>query len=815
MNALLPQIFGGEVVQVPNQFPSLPTKRKIALIGESPGKWEEDCGKPFIGPSGKLLWALLRRQGIERENCFVGNLCQMRPLVGDKFETCDPDDLEAGLTQLELDLKAFGPNVVVLLGANPLFYAKNQKLSISKYRGSLFVGDVGPFNGLKCLPTYHPAFCLRAFRNSKTKSKSSETTGGKLNTAPAVLSLDLRRAISESEDGNLVLPSREITVCTSVAEFKNFVDSVINDPAPMSVDIEGMPDAVGITCIGFGTAANKAFVLPMRCDMWSVEEEFELWNLLKFLLESNKPKIYHNALYDTFVLAYRHGIVPANTLHDTMLLGWELYCEMEKSLKFYTSIFTKEPFYKDDRMLGAHDPNVLYSYNGRDCCCTMELLQPMLNEVKPIPLQHYQFNVSLLDPVLFAQLRGLKFDSTTAASMKAEITSEIASEQTKLNLIAGKEINPASTKQVPELLYNQLKLPTQYKVDPETKERRVTTDYEALLKLRKKSPHEAVECMIKLRNLLKKVQYVQMPVDTDGRIRSSFQICGTETGRMSSSTSSTGSGLNLQTIPDDIRRLIIKDDDYKEMFQVDLRGADGWTVACHAAAHGDPTMLEDLRYGLKPAKLLTLAMRKGEGIYHFDRAKLHELSREVGGNEQWDYFCSKKVQHGSSYGMQVPMMRLQIFQESEGKVDPTPAETSRMQAMFYLRYPGIKRWQDWVKRQLLEKGQLISPSGNVRKFFGRKDSHDTFKEALAQEPQNTTGFVTNMAMKKLWNKMEQGVEVEVLLQVHDAILGQHRLENIVPLVIECFNNPVKIAGIEVTIPFELKVGPNWGEMKEI
>lgn len=55
------------------------------------------------------------------------------------------------------------------------------------------------------------------------------------------------------------------------------------------------------------------------------------------------PKVLQNALYDTIVLAYGYDIHVSNVAEDTMLKGWEVYCELPKGLSCQASIYTREP----------------------------------------------------------------------------------------------------------------------------------------------------------------------------------------------------------------------------------------------------------------------------------------------------------------------------------------------------------------------------------------------------------------------------------------------------------------------------------------
>ena len=181
---------------VPNRFPTRPSARRIALIGEAPGadevSWRRcpvclregafiHCGnpshpetvpfpQPFVGASGRFLSALLSKAGLSREACFLGNVSQHRPPNND-FSRFSWNGMEVqhGLTSLREDLDKFRPHLVVLLGNVPLRAAKDPmsaavigpkgfRFKNSNWRGYMFLGEQGgPFSGMKCLSTMHPA----------------------------------------------------------------------------------------------------------------------------------------------------------------------------------------------------------------------------------------------------------------------------------------------------------------------------------------------------------------------------------------------------------------------------------------------------------------------------------------------------------------------------------------------------------------------------------------------------------------------------------------------------------------------------------
>jgi hypothetical protein len=264
------------------------------------------------------------------------------------------------------------------------------------------------------------------------------------------------------------------------------------------------------------------------------------------------------------------------------------------------------------------------------------------------------------------------------------------------------------------------------------------------------------------------------------------------------------------------------------MFQVDLAGADGWTVAAHCARLGDSTMLEDLQSGLKVAKIIVLLYQLGVTINQLDRDSLANALRVVD-PDSWEYFACKRVQHATNYLVGVPTLCTQVMKDSY-KLSGEPIymehrEGRAFQDAYMSRYRGISLFHAWGQSKVVADGRLTSASGHTRVFFGRRFGNglvDTVKEFLADEPQQNTTYATNLAMLSLWNdpanrRPDGSLIIEPLHQVHDALLGQwpkvlrswarHKIKSY-------FNNRLQIAGREIVIPFEGRYGRSWGELTE-
>lgn len=350
----------------PNTIPTHPTARRLAIIGECPSTddvgWHvcTRCGHgfnparsytvacpncrgeavarptPFTGPAGNLLRALLSEVGIRREDCFLGNVCQHPAPRGEfKFLKWESVEVQDGIKQLTADLATYQPHMILALGNAPLRLLRGEKSSVDSWRGSLFLATTG----IKCLAAHHPRALL---------IDASLT---------AVTRFDMRRLADELRTNGLVLPARNIVIGCLESGFT--ADHIIDWcevqrslKTPLSFDIEG--NCGYIECIGFATGPGFAFVIPfIHVDghsVWSEDDEVLIWHAVAALLEdSSVPKIAQNALFDCFVLAWTLGIVVQGLRDDTMVKHHELYCELEKSLGFQTSIYTREPFYKFQR----------------------------------------------------------------------------------------------------------------------------------------------------------------------------------------------------------------------------------------------------------------------------------------------------------------------------------------------------------------------------------------------------------------------------------------------------------------------------------
>lgn len=820
----------------PNVYPRVEANvpYRIAICGEAPGADEVVSKVPFSGQSGRLLDYLLNKAGILRAACFVGNVCQHRPLGNDiKTLPWGGPEISQGLANLTTDLATFNPHLCILLGGTALCAAKGFPESITNWRGSLFLGAPStPFAGRKCIATYHPASALRVYEQTP------------------LLYFDLQRARRQGEKPELVLPERKFEVDLSVEDIlQRLADIQLRaktTPIRVGTDIEGYVD--NLTCLSVSETPLTGFMIPFvdgRGSRWDAHDELRLWMGVKgFLEDPNIEKVWQNGLYDRFVFFHNYGICVVNSKCDTMIGHHELYCELPKKLALQASIYTLQPYYKDDR--SSDDWHTFWEYGCTDSAITLEIAGKQRAMMTPAQKTHANFLDQLQDVVLYMEVRGMKYDLQEAKRLAAldrvemyrlqHVLNNAAGCSVKINndedflnacrplcfkkmqgvlfhvdqllpnalkasqpqleqairlykqgvpfddsrnaefsMLVGKGLNVESSAQLQQFLYSTLMLPIQY----DNKTKQPTTDALALLTLFKKTENPVLKLILKIKHLSTRLESLSITDDPDGRVRCGYNVVGTVTGRLSCSKSPTRSGYNLQTVTKKLRYLF-KADPGMFFFQCDLSGADGWTVAAHCARLGDRTMLDDYLFGLKPAKIVAL-MYEGVNVARLDRQAIKDLCKAHDWESGWLYLGAKRVQHGSNYLMGKQTMSNQILTDSyklSGDPVLVPAATcADLQRLYFQRYPGVLAWHRWVQEQLKTKRSLTCASGHTRNFFGRPNDTGTLQEAVAHEPQNNTTYATNKAALALWydpqnRTPEGGVIIEPLHQVHDALCGQ-------------------------------------------
>lgn len=127
---------------------------KLVFVGEGPGADEDATGRPFVGRAGQLLDKIIAAIGMKREEVYIANVVMCRPPGNrtperDEVATCEPF--------LFRKLALIRPKVIVALGSPAFQCLMRSKETISKSRGQW-----REWNGIRVMPTFHPAYLLRS-----------------------------------------------------------------------------------------------------------------------------------------------------------------------------------------------------------------------------------------------------------------------------------------------------------------------------------------------------------------------------------------------------------------------------------------------------------------------------------------------------------------------------------------------------------------------------------------------------------------------------------------------------------------------------
>ncbi|MEN6330618.1 MAG: uracil-DNA glycosylase [Smithella sp.] len=133
---------------------------KIVFVGEAPGADEDEQGKPFVGRAGQLLTKIIEAMGLSREEVYICNILKCRP---PQNRNPLPEEIAACEPFLKQQLKIISPQIICALGTFAAKTLLKTDVPISVLRGRFHY-----YEGIKLMPTYHPAYLLRNPAAKKT-----------------------------------------------------------------------------------------------------------------------------------------------------------------------------------------------------------------------------------------------------------------------------------------------------------------------------------------------------------------------------------------------------------------------------------------------------------------------------------------------------------------------------------------------------------------------------------------------------------------------------------------------------------------------
>jgi DNA polymerase-1 len=405
---------------------------------------------------------------------------------------------------------------------------------------------------------------------------------------------------------------------------------------------------------------------------------------------------------------------------------------------------------------------------------------------------YYEVELPLVSILAEMEIEGVAVNPGILRDMSGEIEQQIEILMQEIYTLAGEEFNINSPKQLGYILFEKLGLP----VIKRTKTG-YSTDASVLEELARY--HPVVEKILEYRQLAKlKSTYIDslfgLINPTTGRIHTTFHQDVTATGRLSSSDP------NLQNIP--IR--LEQGRKIRKVFVPRMEGnlilaADYSQIELRILAHmsGDPNLVE--------------AFREGQDIHTRTAAEVFGVPMDKVTPELRNR--AKAVNFGIVYG-------ISDFGLSRD-IKVSRAEAARYIKSYFERYSGVKKFIDDKIAEAREKGYATTllnrrrylpdlfSSNRVTRAFGERTAINTPIQGSAAD-------IIKLAMVRINKELKRrNLDTKMILQVHDELIfdvPQEELAEVKILVKEYMENALHL---EVPLVVDLKVGPNWYDVRKV
>ena len=556
------------------------------------------------------------------------------------------------------------------------------------------------------------------------------------------------------------------------------------------VSVTALPD-LQVLAVECRTGPDSALLADLRFSRYGGD-----WNaLLAALFSADIPKAAHN-IKDLMRVLLENRLPAEGFVFDTALAAYLL--DATAGSYDLPRLFVS---YYNEELPGALylEPNAfsplgetaevaasLYSHTSA-VTALRETLGEKLRE-KDMERLFTEIELPLCRVLAEMELAGCRVDRKALADFGGMLAARTAELEKTIYDLAGEKFNINSPKQLGEILFGKLGLPHGKKTKTGW-----STNADVLENLRYEAP--IVGAVLEYRQYAKlKSTYADgllKALDADGRIRTSFQMTVTATGRLSSTEP------NLQNIPtrtdlgSEIRKMfvpaegcVLVDADYS---QIELR------LLAHVS--GDEAMRSAFLAGGD------FHAETAAKVFHVDRAEVTQEMRR----------SAKAVNFGIVYG-------ISPFSLSQD-LGVTTAEAKAYMDGYFSAFPGVRRYMDGVVSQAREAGYvetLFHRRRDLPELKSSKFSLRSFGErvALNMPIQGAAADVMKLAMIAVWKRLKaEGLEAKLVLQVHDELIvecPEAEAERAAKLLEEEMENVVRLS---VPLTAEAHWGKNWLEAK--
>lgn len=728
---------------------------RIAIVGEQPGKQEVQRGEPFVGPAGSVLSECCREAGVPRNECYITNVIKDLDHPLEYYLKRDSrgrmtlhEDFTEYCALLGQELAKCTANVVVATG-NVALFALTGRWGITRWRGSVLESTLVP--GLKVIPTVHPATVIPPKMVYINRY---------------LIIFDLKKALLQSSFPQVITPQYPhflkptFSECVSILERAEQA-GLAGERLGFDIEVTNLE----VSCISFAFKSGEdilSICIPFIYwggDYFTVDQEAYLWLLIARILENPLIiKLGQNLVFDTHFLLRKYGIRAVN-LDDCMIAQGITYPDFPKGLHFIASLYTDIPYYKDDGKFwikgqsgaGAGAWEKGWQYNALDSVVCVEAFPKQLKDLEQFGnLEVYDHVRKRIQPLVYMMERGIRVNVEGMTQRIQKLEGELVEKQEALCKMAGMDLNANSSKQVMAYFYG-LKGEKPY---VHHKTGNPTSDDMAMKRLIRKGYEEA-RLILDIRGLGKTLStYLDLTkIDSDGRLRCSYNPVGTRYSRLSSGESIFGTGMNMQNWPHWLLEFLEPDPGYI-FYSFDLSQFENRVVAYVGRI---PQMIQAFEEG-KDVHSLTASLIFGKPV---DEISDEDGSSSLGDGRHSERYWGKKANHGLNYNLGYRKFSLHCeIPESDGKF---------IYDRYHKMYPGVKQNYHAMVKRMLYQGRIVTNLlGRKTLFLGRLDDM-TFNEAYACIPQSTCGDVIDQhGMQPLYYE-PQFRPLEMLLQVHDSV----------------------------------------------
>lgn len=807
-----------------------PLGAKLMIVGDNPSYQDVQSGQNFSGGIRRELINICKDAGIRIDNCWISNVSKYYVPPNSKGPRKIPFDIRAAnygldvpgmLHELQEEINQLQPNCILALSSSAL-WALTGKTKIEQFRGSILHGM-----GVKVVATYHPQDLLFS-------TNASEFTGY---YNRQVMVCDFKRAYKQSQFPELVLPQRTLEICQNSAHLVEFLKRYI-DSRYLSIDIESLGNGLP-GCVGLAFNRNHGICIPL----WNFNgmsiipdsDIVQIWYILDKIFR-NYQIIGQNFNYDRDKMK-RLGFTFPYYREDTMMKAFAINPELSKGLAFNTSIYTEEPFYKDEGMYEGSWQDLMTGC-ARDACVTYEVSEEQDKDLDEIHQRDYyeQFLMKLPDFYWKIEQQGFTINSVKREELLHKYIEWDERLRYRLFKLTGTIINVNSPKQIALLLFENYKLPQKYSTGEEA-----ITELLNSPSLKNEDIREVLELILEDRRVRKSIgTYLMALPDFDGKMRTTYFPC-LETGR-----SSTGKqdppirpkievidedgkkkkkslGIAFQTmtkhgdIGEDIRSMYVPDNDDEIFIQADSSQAEARVVWLLANDEDALRLVDEIDYHALTA---TWFFGPNKELYNYDKKKL--------GYEHPIRFAGKTLRHAGHLGAR--KRRASIEVNTQARKYKIPIHISEQVAeralnIFHEKQPKIQQvFQASVIECLKKSRTLIAPLpyGIEAEYGGRRTFYERWGEELFRQgfsylPQRAITDNTKCAGMRVLNRI---TDIKIIMESHDSLLFAHKrsgIEGTIRIIKEEFERPIRfnrcsIPRRDLIIPCEIEIGENYQEL---